>query len=306
MKCPLPILLAACLIAPRAMAQEPLLLWPEGAPGALGTSENDRPTLTPFLPATGRASGAAMVICPGGGYGGLAAHEGREYALWLNDLGIAGFVLKYRLGSHGYRHPAMLQDATRALRIVRSRAAEWRIDPKRVGVMGSSAGGHLASTLLTHWDEGRADAKDAIDRVSSRPDLGILCYPVISMGLNTHAGSRRNLLGQDPSPELVQQLSSELQVTTNTPRCFVWHTWEDRAVKLEGVLDFASALQRHGIPFDLHVYQKGPHGIGLGSRTYDPAKLHPWTQDCAFWLSEQGWTALSERPAGRSGRAESK
>jgi acetyl esterase/lipase len=202
----------------------------------------------------------------------------------------------------------MLQDAARAVRLVRARAKtkEWAVDPQRVGIMGSSAGGHLASTLLTHWDMGQPDAADAVERESSRPDLGILCYPVISMGANTHQGSRRNLLGADPTPELIQLLSNELQVTTNTPPCFLWHTWEDRAVKLEGVLDFAAALQRHGVPFDLHVYQRGPHGLGLGSRTYDPAQFHPWTRDCAFWLGERGFLKPTTAAAEKSGKAESK
>ncbi|MBI3416492.1 MAG: alpha/beta hydrolase [Verrucomicrobia bacterium] len=267
----------------------PIPLWPDGAPGALGKDEKDIPTLTPFLPAADKASGAAIVICPGGGYGGLAPYEGQDYARWLAEHGVAGFVLKYRLGSNGYRHPRMLEDAARAVRLVRAKAAGWQLDPKRVGIMGSSAGGHLASTLLTHFDGGKPDATDPVERQSSRPDLGILCYPVISMGANTHQGSRKNLLGENPSPELIQSLSNELQVTKETPPCFLWHTVEDRAVKLEGVLDFAGALQRAGVQFDLHVYQKGQHGLGLGSHDYDPAKWHPWTRDCIYWLKVQGF-----------------
>ena len=279
------------LISTAALAQTTgsLPLWPDGAPGALGKSDKDIPTLTPFLPATDKASGAAIVICPGGGYGGLADHEGSQYARWLNEQGVAGFVLKYRLGSAGYRHPAMLQDAARALRTVRARAEEWKLDPKRIGIMGSSAGGHLASTLLTHYDAGKPDAADPIERLSSRPDLGILCYPVISMGENTHQGSKDNLLGKDPSPELVRELSNELQVTKDTPPCFVWHTWEDKGVKIENALSFVSALQAAGVRFDFHVYERGPHGLGLGSRDYDPSKRHPWTRDCAFWLKERGF-----------------
>lgn len=260
----------------------PLPLWPEGAPGALGDGDQDRPTLTPYLADAARSTGAAVVICPGGGYGGLAGHEGKDYALWLNEMGISGFVLKYRLGSHGYRHPIMLQDAARAVRLVRARSAAWGVDPQRVGIMGSSAGGHLASTLLTHFDAGRPEAADAVDRASSRPDLGILCYPVITMGRYTHEGSRRNLLGPDPSTELVQLLSNELQVSPQTPPCFLWHTYEDAAVKVENVLDFAAALRVAGVPFDLHIYQKGRHGLGL-------ANGHPWTKDCAFWLKEMGF-----------------
>jgi acetyl esterase/lipase len=262
-------------------------LWPGGAPGALGQADKDIPTLTPFMPDPEKATGAAMVVCPGGGYGGLAGHEGRDYALWLNDQGVTAFVLKYRLGSAGYRHPIMLQDAARAVRLVRAHAGEWKLDAKRIGIIGSSAGGHLASTLLTHFDSGKADATDPVDRESSRPDLGILCYPVITMGEKTHAGSKMNLLGKDPSPELIKELSNELHVTKETPPCFIFHTAEDAAVPVENSLQFAAALRRAGVPFDLHIYEKGAHGMGLGFRpyaTYDPAKLHPWTRDCSYWL----------------------
>jgi acetyl esterase/lipase len=282
------LLLTATLLHAGPEASFPL--WPNGAPGALGTAEKDIPTLTPYLPDPAKATGAAIVICPGGGYGGLAPHEGGDYARWLNEQGIAGFVLKYRLGPGGYKHPAMLQDAARAVRIVRSRAGEWKLDAKRIGIMGSSAGGHLASTLVTHFDAGQADASDPIDRVSSRPDIGILCYAVITMGANTHGGSKKNLLGTEPSPELVKLLSNELQVTKDTPPCFIWHTWEDTAVKVENSLDFAAAMRRAGVKFDLHIYTAGAHGLGLGSREYTPEKWHPWTKDCAFWLKAQGFS----------------
>ena len=278
-----------------AQPKEAFPLWAKATPGALGTDPvKDIPTLTPFFPAAERATGAAVVICPGGGYGGLAAHEGRDYALWLNAHGIAGFVLKYRLGSAGYRHPAMMNDVNRAVRYVRANADAWKLDAKRIGVMGSSAGGHLASTAVTHFDAGQADAAEPIERASSRPDLGILCYPVISMGVNTHGGSKNNLLGKEPSEELVKLLSSELQVTKSTPPCFVWHTWEDKGVKVENALEFAAALQRNGVPFDLHVYQRGGHGMGLGVKGWDPEKtplaaLHPWSLDLAVWLKVQGF-----------------
>ena len=264
-------------------------LWPEGAPGALGKEDKDIPTLTPYLPEPGKATGAAVVICPGGGYGMLAPHEGVQYARFLNEYGIAGFVLKYRLGSSDYRHPAMLQDAARAVRLVRARAGEWKVDPKRIGIMGSSAGGHLASTLLTHFDVGQADATDPIERQSSRPDLGILCYAVISLGEFGHRGTMNNLLGNDPSPELVRLLSNELQVTKETPPCFIWHTYEDNAVPVENSLQFAEALRKAGVPCDLHIYQKGQHGIGLGTSDWNPEKRHPWTHDCIFWLQAQGF-----------------
>lgn len=278
---------AASLTLTQAQPTDSFPLWPGDAPGALGKGTNDIPTLTAFLPDAGKASGAAIVICPGGGYGGLAPHEGKGYALWFNDHGVTAFVLKYRLGSAGYRHPVMLQDAARAVRTVRARAEEWKLDPKRIGIIGSSAGGHLASTLVTHFDAGKADAPDPIERVSSRPDLGILCYPVISMGEHTHQGSKNNLLGKDPSPELVRELSNELQVTKETPPCFIWHTSEDTAVPVENALLFAGALRKAGVPFDLHVYERGKHGMGLGSQPYGSGERHPWTSDCLFWLKQR-------------------
>ena len=264
-------------------------LWPEGAPGALGKEDKDIPTLTPYLPDPAKATGAAIVICPGGGYGALAPYEGGDYARFLNEYGVAGFVLKYRLGSSGYRHPVMLQDAARAVRLVRAQAGEWKVDPKRIGIMGSSAGGHLASTLVTHFDAGKPDAADPIARQSSRPDLGILCYAVITLGQFTHQGSKNNLLGKDPSPELVRELSNELQVTKDTPPCFIWHTYEDSAVPVENSMQFAEALRKAGVPYDLHIYQQGPHGLGLGTRDWNPEKRHPWTRDCIVWLQVQGF-----------------
>lgn len=285
MKLPFGLLaLATATLLTHAQTPDPLPLWTNAAPGALGTNSNDIPTITPYLADPSVASGAAMVILPGGGYGGLAGHEGKGYADWLVTNGISCFVVKYRLGSHGYRHPRMLEDAARAVRLVRSRTAEWKIDPKRVGIMGSSAGGHLASTLLTHFDMGQPDAADPVEQQSSRPDLGILCYAVISMGPLTHGGSKKNLLGDNPDPDLVKQLSNELQVCKHTPPCFIWHTWEDKSVKVENSLEFAGALQRCGVPFDLHIYQKGAHGMGLGKTS-----PHPWANDCIFWLKAQGF-----------------
>jgi len=264
-------------------------LWPGGAPGALGTADKDIPTLTPYFPAADKATGAAMVICPGGGYGGLAPHEGFHYALFLNEQGITAFVLKYRLGPGGYKHPAMMNDVNRAIRVVRANAGNWKLDPQRVGVMGSSAGGHLASTAITHFDAGDANAGDPIDKVSSRPDLGILCYPVISMGPLTHGGSKKNLLGDNPDPKLVELMSNEKQVTKDTPPTFIFHTAEDKAVKVENALEFAAALQRNAVPFSLHIYPNGPHGIGLGGAQWNPANRHPWTAQLVVWLKEQGF-----------------
>jgi acetyl esterase/lipase len=283
-------LMLSSLVLSRAEMQSPIPLWPGGAPGALGTTTNDIPTLTPYLPdATNAATGAALVICPGGGYTGLAAHEGNDYALWLNQHGVACFVLKYRLGSHGYHYPVEFEDVTRAIRWVRAHAADYKIDPNRVGIMGSSAGGHLSSMALTHFDSGDTNSPDPVERQSSRPDLGILCYPVITMGEFTHGGSRNALLGTNRSPEMVKYLSSELQVTTNTPPCFLWTTFEDGAVPMENSMMFADALRKNRVPFDLHIYQKGGHGMGLGDRTPPFAHPHPWAGDCLFWLKAQGF-----------------
>jgi acetyl esterase/lipase len=285
----LSLLASFCVLgASTLFAADAIPLWPDKAPGAIGTEPKDIPTLTPFLPAEGQGTGAAMVICPGGGYGGLAPHEGAGYAEWLAKNGVAGFVLKYRLGSGGYHHPVMLNDAARAIRLVRSRAAEWKIDPKRIGVMGSSAGGHLASTILTHFDAGQADAADPIDRVSSRPDLGVLCYPVITMGEFTHGGSKKNLLGENPSQELVDLLSNEKQVTKETPPTFIFHTYADSGVPVENSLLFAEALRKNKVPFDLHIYEKGGHGMGLGPQR-DKGIYHPWVADCLYFLQEHGW-----------------
>jgi acetyl esterase/lipase len=283
------LLVSLNTLAGHAQTNHAFALWPDGAPGALGKEDKDIPTLTPYLPDPAKATGAAVVICPGGGYGGLAPHEGVDYARFLNEQGIAGFVLKYRLGPAGYHHPIMLQDAARAVRTVRARAGEWHADPNRIGIMGSSAGGHLASTLLTHFDQGRPGDADVIEQQSSRPNLGILCYAVITMGEFTHQGSKANLLGRDPSPELVRNLSNELQVTKDTPPVFLWHTWEDNAVPVENTLQFAEALRKAKVPFDLHIYQKGQHGLGLGSNKGDPEHRHPWTQDLIYWLKVQGF-----------------
>jgi len=267
--------------------QNPLPLWPAGAPGALGNSTNDIPTVTPYLPDATHSTGAALVICPGGGYGLLAPHEGNDYALWLCQHGVTCFVLKYRLGSSGYHHPAMLNDAARAVRWVRAHAADYKIDPKRIGIMGSSAGGHLAATLLTHFDSGNSGAADPVEQQSSRPDLGILCYAVITMGPHTHQGSRDNLLGKNPSPELVLLLSNELQVRADTPPCFLWTTYEDTVVPMENTLLFAAALRQNHVPFALHIYEKGGHGMGLKDKA-PFAHPHPWANDCLFWLKQRG------------------
>ena len=290
---PKPILLAALLLLSPSLVKAvtslaPLPLWPDGAPGALGTAEKDIPALTAFLPDPAKAGGAAFVVCPGGGYAALADHEGAGYAQWLADHGIAAVVLKYRLGSSGYRHPIMLEDVTRALRLTRSKAEEWKIDPRRIGVMGSSAGGHLAATLLTHFDQGNATNPDPVEHFSSRPDLGVLCYPVITMTSSTHGGSRENLLGPNPSPELVDELSAEKQVKPDTAPCFIWTTYNDTVVNPLNSLLFATALQARHIPYEIHVYEKLDHGMGLGHGDA-PGGYHRWTADLLAWLGERGW-----------------
>jgi len=266
-----------------------IVLWPEGAPGALGRGSNDTPTLSLYLPKPNQGTGAAMIVCPGGAYHHLSKAEGEDYARWLNEQGIAAFVLKYRLSTNNYHYPAQWQDVVRSMRLVRARAAEWKLDSKRIGIMGSSAGGHLASTLMTHFDSGKPDDADPIERQSSRPDLGVLCYAVITMGEHTHRGSHDNLLGKNPSPELVQELSNELHVTAGTPPCFIWQTETDTVASVENSLDFAAALRKAKIPFELHIYQEGKHGQGLGGKEYDSSKWLPWTGECRAWLQKQGF-----------------
>jgi acetyl esterase/lipase len=263
-------------------AQQVVKLWPETS----GAADKDTPTLTVYMPDAGKATGAAVIICPGGAYRGLARHEGEDYARFLTPYGITAFVLKYRLGSDGYKYKEISADAARALRIVRARVADWNLRQNLIGIMGSSAGGHLASTLMTHFDNGDSVSADPIERASSRPDFGILCYPVISMGEITHKVSREQFLGLHPSPELVALYSNELQVTPATPPCFLFHTFEDQVVSVENSINFAKALQKNGVPFDLHIYQHGPHGLGIGDKP-PFAHPHPWTNDLIVWLKGQ-------------------
>lgn len=272
---------------PYPLIMGPIRLWEGAAPDAKGDTAKDIPTLTPYRPAAGKANGATMLVLPGGGYGSLAEHEGTGYAEFFAKHGITAYVLKYRLGSNGYRHPVMLNDAARAIRMLRSFAKRDGLDPARIGVIGSSAGGHLASTIATHFDAGKAGAADAIERESSRPDLAVLCYAVISFGEFAHAGSRRNLLGENPSPDLVKFLSNELQVTKDTSPTFLWHTIEDKAVPVENSLLFAAACRRAGVPFSLHIYENGAHGLGLG-RADRPAP--PWGDQLLYWFKERKFT----------------
>jgi acetyl esterase/lipase len=266
--------------------REFLLLWPEGAPGAQGTDAEDQPKITVYLASPELATGAAVVVCPGGGYGVLAAdHEGKQVAEWLNSLGVSAFVLQYRLGPR-YHHPIPLQDAHRAIRMVRSRASEWGVTPDRVGILGFSAGGHLASSAITHFDDGAPEADDAVDRLSSRPDFAVLCYPVISFTtVAAHSGSRKNLLGEDPDPDLVWKMSTELQVTPRTPPTFLFHTDDDAGVPVENSLLFFQAMKRAGVPGELHVFAHGRHGVGLAPD--DPA-LARWPELCATWMKGRG------------------
>ena len=269
-----------------AQPSDPIPLWSGGAPGALGTEERDVPTLTVYLPRTVAANTPAVVVCPGGGYVNLAAnHEGRQVANYLNSLNIAAFVLRYRLGPR-YHHPIELGDAQRAIRTLRAHAADWRIDPSRIGIMGFSAGGHLAMSASTHFDAGAAQAADAIDRAGSRPDFAVLGYPVISMIEPwTHKGSRTNLLGDNPDPELAKSLSGEQAVTKDTPPTFIFQTNEDTAVPAENSVYYFLALRKAGVPAEMHVFEKGPHGVGLAN---DNPALAEWSMLLANWLRGRG------------------
>ncbi len=292
------LLLAGWIIA-QPVAPPAVPLWNGKAPLAVGDGATDKPTLTAYLAPTEKASGAAVVICPGGGYGFLAVdHEGKQVAEYLNTLGVHAFVVMYRITGKDRPGPllqAPLLDTQRALRTVRAKSKDWGVDPKRVGVMGFSAGGHLASTAGTHFDDGKSDAEDPIDRESCRPDFMILAYPVISMedGL-THGGSKRNLLGDKPDAKLVAEFSNENQVTAKTPPTFLFHTDEDTAVQPENAARFYIALKKAKVPAEMHIYQNGIHGIGLGSDpkwTKGNVYSASWPKHLAEWLATRGITA---------------
>lgn len=282
-----------------------LKLWPDGIPGSISdpsyiekiittdgriTRCNNvvTPDLTVFLPAPEKANGAAVMICPGGGYGTLAFdHEGNAIAKWLNDNGIAGIILKYRLPSDQImkdKSVGPLQDAQEAMRVIRRHAPEWKIDPEKVGVIGFSAGGHLASTISTHYAENVYDVKD---NTSARPDFSLLIYPVISMDtLITHRGSRNNLLGLKPGDDLVKRFSNELQITAGTPPAFLVHSSDDNAVPVMNSINYYKGLQKNKIPAELHIFQKGGHGYGLAP---NGGTESAWSGLCLKWLMQMGF-----------------
>jgi acetyl esterase/lipase len=281
-----PILLLSLLLATSSVAAgatdskaEPL--WSQNSPGV---GNGKRPTLTAFLPDPQKRVGTAVVIYPGGGYARVATEDGHKFAKWLNTFGVAGVVVDYRAG---IKHPAPLQDAQRAIRTVRARASEWNIVPNRIGVLGTSAGGHLAATTGTHFDKGNPKSADPIERVSCRPDFLILYGPVIAFGEPyTHHPSQTNLIGDHASPALVRSLSCEKQVTIETPPTFLWHTDQDTVVPSENSIQFYSALRRAKVPAELHIYRQGNHGYGVlpGEPDTTTCRLEPMRE----WMQVMG------------------
>ena len=259
-------------------------LWSDRAPIAVGDEAIDIPEIELFLPSD--SNGSCVLICPGGGYAHLAPHEGATIGAFFADRQISAAVLKYRLAPR-YQHPAPLADVTRAIRTLRFHSNDWKIDPKRVAVMGFSAGGHLAATLSTHFDSGNHAASDPIERMHSRPDASVLCYPVITLqGPGVHTGSRANLIGKDASPELIDDLSNDLRITPQTPPTFIFHTVDDAAVPVENAMLYAEALRRNRVSFEAHFYETGRHGVGLGS---DDPRLSSWSSSLLIWLGARGW-----------------
>ena len=272
-----------------SIAKEPtsLRLWEKGAPGALGEEPKDIPMGILYRLEGAKAPTAGLIVCPGGGYGHLAMdHEGHQIAAWANQMGMTALICDYRHRTKGYGHPYPLQDAQRAIRMMRANATDWNVDPNLIGIIGFSAGGHLVSTVLTHFDDGDKASQDGIAQKSSRPDFGILCYPVIGFGQTyTHKGSQKNLIGDDASQELIKSLSNEYHVTKETPPTFLFHTQEDKAVPVENSLKFYEGLVKAGVLSELHVFPKGRHGIGLGKGI---AGAEKWPELCEKWLQSNG------------------
>ncbi len=273
-----------------------VLLWPGGAPGAKGGTDADKPSLTIFLPAS-NPTRTGVLIAPGGGYVHLAMDkEGFAVAKWLNARGVAAFVLKYRLGPE-YHNPVELEDAQRAMRMVRAGAAEFGVAADRIGMMGFSAGGHLTATAGTNFDGGRPGAADAVDRQGSRPDFLILGYPVITMeDPEVHKGSRQYLLGEHPSAELLREMSAERQVTGETPPTFLFTTTDDKTVPVLNSVMFYSALVRAGVPVEMHIFQHGAHGAGLAAAN---PELSVWPDLLIKWMRERGYAAADGGGGGR-------
>jgi acetyl esterase/lipase len=269
-----------------AQTPETISLWENRAPGALGDADADRPTITVFRAAARQNAVTSVIVAPGGGYTNLSMDkEGRQVASWFNAMGVTAFVLKYRLGPR-YHHPIELGDAQRAIRLVRSRAMQFGVAPDRIGMMGFSAGGHLAATAGTRFDDGSAGAPDEVDRVSSRPDFLILAYPVISFDpAIAHAGSVRSLLGENPAPAVLQELSADLHVTGKTPPTFLFSTNADTTVPSENTVRFYLALRQAKVPAEMHIFENGPHGVGLDLG--DPA-LSLWPTLLTNWLRGRG------------------
>lgn len=292
--CGVTVLIVATAAAQSGSEARPhtvLRLWDSAAPLAQGETAKDIPSLTVYRPEPGTANGCAIVVCPGGGYGGLATdHEGRQIGHWLSSLGITAFELHYRLAP--YRHPVPLIDVQRAIRTVRAKADDYGIEANQVGIMGFSAGGHLASTAATHFNDVPVEPADAVDRQSARPDFAILCYPVITFqDGTTHGGSKKNLLGPEPDPELVRSLSNENAVTERTPPVFLFHTAEDTAVPPENSVLFFTACRKAGVPVEMHIFEHGRHGVGLAQ---DDPVLSAWPKLCERWLTRHGWLKENE------------
>jgi acetyl esterase/lipase len=279
--------------APAPAGKPVVLLWPAGAPGALGDADEDKPTLTVFLPAGLNATKTGVVVAPGGGYQHLATEkEGYAIADWLNARGVAAFVLKYRLGPK-YHHPVEMWDAQRAIRMVRAHAAEYGIAADHVGMWGFSAGGHLTATAGTQFDWGKADSADVVERQGSRPDFLVLGYPVITMmEPYVHHGSLKNLLGDDPDPALARSLSAETRVTTDTPPTFLFSTTDDKTVPVMNSVMFYEALVKAGVPAEMHIFQQGAHGAGLAAAN---PQLSVWPDLVAKWMRERGYMATASQ-----------